>query len=176
MNPADEDPAQLHIPGTEGPEDKLQVILRLVAHMNELEDEVASAEAALEEKKSKLRHVSEKLLPDLFEQLGLTELRVRGRKVEIKTDYFANISKARKVEAFAWLREHNMGGMIKEEITVPPDLKDQLQASGIPFSVDEAIHASTLKSFVREQLEAGNTLPQELLGVHVAHKVVVHHG
>ena len=48
-----------------------------------------------------------------------------------------------------------------------------LEAEGIPFTSDLSVHASTLKAFVKERIEAGTEFPRELFGVHVATKAVV---
>lgn len=169
------DPAQMEIPETKV-DDTLQVILNLCQRMVKLQEEIATDEEALKAKKDALAQIDEKLLPDLFASTGLTELNFRGRKISAKTEYFANISKANKDAAMDWLRRHNMGGIIKSELRLSADHGEQLAAAGIPFQRDETIHSSTLKAFVREQVEANNPdLPRELFGVYVAHKVVVHH-
>lgn len=154
-------------------DDLLTTITVLSRKLTRLIEEAENQSAALEKTQLAIKEVSEKQLPDLMSSVGLTEMMVAGRKVFLKDDYFANVSKERQAAAFAWLRERNMGSVIKEEVVVPVSSKDALIQAGIAFEPRGSIHASTLKALVKEQIEAGNEFPRELFGVHVATKAVV---
>lgn len=151
-------------------EDTLQTITNLARQLVALQETEAEEAKALEDTQAKIKDIAEKRLPTLLEAVGLTELRLNdGKKVTIKTDYYASPRDG----AFAWLRERNMGAVIKEVVSVPSTMKERLHELGIGFEVKESIHPSTLKALVKEQIEAGNEFPQELFGVHIADKVVV---
>ena len=169
------DPNQLPLPGVIPPgEDTLATITTLARRLVALDDEIALVTANLERLAKEHRDIAEQKLPDLLNGVGLSELTAHdGRKITLKTDYYASISKARAAEAFDWLRARNMAGVIKEEVTVPPAAREQLTARLIPFETRESIHPSTLRALVKEQLEADPNFPRELFGVHVVDKVVV---
>lgn len=151
-------------------EDTLQTITNLARQLVNLQEQEADQAKALEETQAKIKDIAEKRLPTLLEAVGLTELRLNdGKKVTIKTDYYASP----KAGAYEWLRQHNMGAVIKETVVVDSSSKERLKEAGIGFESKEAIHPSTLKALVKEQIEAGNEFPQELFGVHIADKVVV---
>lgn len=154
--------------------DALTVIAHLSRRLVSLQEEATRQSNALDETNAAIRDLSEKRLLDLLNSVGLKEVQTQaGSRILIRTDYFASIPKARANEAHAWLRARNMGSIIKEALTVSPAMKEALVESRIPFSVEQNIHASTLKALVREQIEAGNEFPRELFGVHVVDKVVV---
>lgn len=175
-NPDLEDvPEQLHFPEVaRQKDDTLTTILSLANRLIAVRERVIECERALAEATDEMRSIGERQLPDLMAGLGLTELKLNnGQKIGIKTDYFASIPKATYTEAFDWLRARNMGGVIKEELSVPANFKEALAGHGVPFDLKRSIHPSTLKALVREQIEAGNDFPRELFGVHVANKAVV---
>lgn len=166
---------QLTLPGTEPTgTDTLHTIIKLAGRLAELEAELKTREEDLKKLKDEIEQVSTKSLPDLMQSLGLTEIRITdGRKIRMSTEYYASIPKIRMAAAAEWLRERNMGGIVKEKILVNPDYKERLVENMVPYTIDESIHPSTLRAFVREQVEAGKDLPHDLFGVHVVNQAVV---
>jgi hypothetical protein len=73
--------------------------------------------------------------------------KVHGKQVELSEQVFARISKENQDAAFRWLREHNEGGMIKEEVI-------------------RRVHPQTLKAWVRGKREEGAEIPEELFSVY----------
>lgn len=154
-------------------DDRLATIVTVARLIESLTEEIEADTKALDAKNERLRDLSERQLPDLLRNVGLTEMiLVGGRRVTIKPEYFASIPKG-STATYAWLRERNMGGIIKEEIVVDKSLKETLAAAEIPFVSNESVHHSTLRAFVKEQIEAGNTLPPELFKVHVVERAVI---
>lgn len=154
--------------------DALGTLVALSKRLTELEDLRLAQVEALEKIEKEQKDLSERLIPDLLTATGLTEFRLTsGQVVKLKNDYFGNISVARAEAAFAWLRENNMGGIIKEQITVSPEAKAALEAAEVPYESKLSVPAPTLKAFVKERVESGNEFPRELFGVHVATKAVV---
>jgi hypothetical protein len=106
--------------------------------------------------------------------MGIRELSLTdGRKLTIKELVFANISKARADEAFQWLRENSMDGIIDKVITVDADLVEKLQEARIAYSQKESVNAMRLKAFAREQLEANPSFPGHLFGVHTVNSAII---
>ena len=182
MNPSEtppdlleEVPAQLVMERVVPPQDDtLTQIRNLSRKLIELIEQERDEELTLERTKQQIKEIAERSLPDLLNSVGLTEVRTaEGQIVGIKKDYYASIKKENQKSAFDWLRAHNMGGVIKEEIVVPKDQRDALIAANISHEISGSVHASTLKALAKEQSEAGTPLPRELFGVYEANKVVV---
>lgn len=166
-------------------DDKLRTIGTLAAKQARLEQEVKDAEARLEVLKGELAQVAEHDLPEAIALTGLTEFKLEdGSKVEVGDDYYANIPSAdtdkpellkRRLAAFNWLRDNNHADLIKNEIKVSltkgqDELAQRtmrgLDNAGIPYNNTEQVHHSTLKAFVREQVENGTAgFPQDTFGV-----------
>lgn len=155
-------------------EDTLSTITRLGRKLMELQNQAVQQIAELTRTELQMKEIQEKLLPDLLNSVGLTELTLAGgHQIGIKTEYFAKIPKGTADAAFLWLRQHNMAGVIKEELDIQPGFKSALEQAHIPFNVKQDIHSSTLKAFVKEQVEQGGDFPRELFGVHVATRAVI---
>lgn len=150
-------------------EDKLSIIMALLAKAELLGQEADTLEAQARAAREQQENITSRLLPDIFRDLGLTELRLRdGSVVRFGQNYFASVSRANRDAAFAWLRERNMGAIIKQEIQLDARHTQVLLDAQIPFELKEAINPQTLKAFVRERIEANDeTFPRELFGVHV---------
>lgn len=173
-NPDLESAEQLTLPRVLVPQDdRLATIVAIAKGIQKLAEEIEADTQAVEKKQDLFNDLSTRQLPDLLRSVGLTELSlVGGRKVTTKTDYFASIPKG-STATYAWLRERNMGGIIKEEIYVPKEHKESLANFKIPFESSESVHSSTLRAFVKEQIEAGTTLPPELFRVHTVERAVI---
>lgn len=164
---------------------ELSEIKELISFMENLENEVESLEQQLKDKKEHLELFKNDIIPEYIIGLGLSELKLDdGRKIEIKTSYFGNISDARSESAFKWLRDNGYHTKIKtgialsfgagmEEILDCAVLRNFLKEKDIPFNMKEGVHPQTLKSTIRECMEKGINFPQELFGVFIALETVV---
>ena len=173
-------------------DEHLSSVAALAAKQQDLEQRVQATEQSLDTLKGELAKVSEYDLPDAMAAIGLTEFKLAdGYKVTVGQEYYANIPspdsedpdlRERRRAAFAWLNENNHGDLIKSQIVVDAGRGEQekaarvmrgLQAAGIPFNQTEAVHWSTLKAFVKEQMTATEgeavrpPFPGHLFGAHV---------
>lgn len=160
-------------------EDQLEVIVSLAERQLELEQSIIDQEEALKETKDQLRQVSERDLPDAMDEAGVEEFTLKdGRKVTVKVDYYASIPKAHQPAAFNWLRERGHDGIIKRNITAKfgkgqDSLAQRIatlireNAEGIPVDDKQSVHFQTLRAFVREQMEQGVEIPEDIFGIHV---------
>lgn len=145
-----------------------------------LEEEVAEAEKELSDLKAKLRQITEDLIPTKMMELGLSEIKLAdGKKVTVSQFYAASI--VDQPSFFRWLVETENDGIIKRNIEVTTkkgqgNIADAaaaaLQALMIPYTDKKSVHPQTLKSFVREQIESGNKLPDSLK-VHIGNKATI---
>jgi len=141
-----------------------------------------------EEELKKLRDVedtlSEQTIPNLMHKIGLELLKLKdGSSVEVKPKYKAQIPESRSEEAFSWLRENGHGDMIKNQVTMEFGMKqdneaksivDELKNKGLPVQQKQFVHSSSLRGFVREQIQDhGKDVPADLFGVYIANKTKI---
>lgn len=140
----------------------------------EADEAVEKAEGVLKGKKEEARRLREEALPSAMQEVGLTKVTLdSGRVISVAQEVYASISADNKPAAYAWLEEHDFGGLIKTEVSVAfgrgemekaKGLQDELRGKGMQVDIDSSIHAQTLKAFIKEQLAAGNGLPLDLFG------------
>lgn len=168
------------LPASSGP---TATVLKLARTQLKLEQEVATLETKLKEAKAQLRRVAEEELPEAMGAADVTALTLgNGWRLELDSELYASIPKAQTEAAFAWLRTHGHGALIKRELTlqlprgqeeVGDLLLEQItqlltkKKLGHEVSVEDhpAVHPQTLKAFVREQMAEGSDLPLETFGV-----------
>lgn len=156
----------------------LQTVSNYIERALKLEEEIEAMEATVSELRADYMKIIELDLPATMQQLSMDEFTLRGHKVTLKNDVYASISKANEDEAFGWLRSNGFGDIIKDNITVvfaagEDEAAEKLNTlidadedlKRLPHERKQAIHAATLKAFVKEQLEGGKPLPVELFGV-----------
>ena len=155
-------------------EDTLSMMRRLASKLVELEGKIDEKEKELNLLKEEHQKISCGVLADVMTQTGLTELVLtEGRKILLKPQVFASISKARMPHVVEWLKERNMDGIVKRHAVVSEVQLGALDMYQIPYQREESIHSSTLKAFVRERLDADPDFPRELFGVSVVPTVTV---
>jgi hypothetical protein len=143
------------------------------------------AEEALTEAKKDVLAVERDELPSLMEEVGVTELKLAtGQKVSVVQDCDAKIPEAMKPKAFAWLLKNGFGGIIKTQVLLAFGKGQHDDAAALakelqqkypdnPAELDEGVHPSTLKAFVKERMTKGEPVPTDLFGVFFYKKAVV---
>jgi hypothetical protein len=157
------------------PAERLKALVPLVKTMQERKSEVDRLEEELKLANEALRYVSEVQIPDLFDELGLEEIKVEGKKVTVTRGYAASITQETAPVAFKWLRDNGHGEIIKHTVAVELKKGEEesheklvkfLSESGQTYSDKEAVHPQTLKAFVTEQMKTpGVELPQDVFHV-----------
>lgn len=158
-------------------------VAKLAAKQAALAEEIAILEQAAKDKKKELQRVSEQDLPEAMDAIGMAEFTlIDGTKISVKTFYSASITAERKDDAFAWLEANGHGGIIKTDVSVAFGRGDlEVAKSFLEYArgfneaainpeLEQGVHWSTLRSFVKEQIEGGHPLPQETFGVYVGRK------
>ena len=154
-------------------------IKELQAHQQQLEVQ----EDAIKQKKKDIEHLSGEVIPTMLSEMGLSFLKLQdGSSVEVKTNYSATITQAKKEEAFNWLRENGLGDIIKNEISVSfgrnednkaADYAELAKSQGLDPMQKLKVEPMTLKALVRERLEAGKEMPTELFNIFVGNKTTI---
>lgn len=162
---------------------QLKVVGDLAKMQTILENKIKEKEEDLATLKEELKQCSQVDLPEALAETGLSEVKlVDGTKITVQQFYNASIPKDRADEAFKWLRDNEHGDLIKNTISCDfgrgedgnaKVLKESLDGSGISYTDKVGVHPQTLKAFVREQVESGQKLPLDLLGVYIGQKTKI---
>lgn len=158
-------------------QEDLHGIAMLGEEQVKLTKELADLENQLNAKKAELYQITEVALPESMLQIGMTSFTLDdGSKITIKTFYRGSIPKGREVDAFAWLDDHGHADLIKNEVKSSfgkgenddaQFLMNILDKNNLNYENRRHVHPSSLKGFVKEQVEKGKELPLDLLGVHI---------
>ena len=166
--------------------DKTTNINKLADKIKELQaqqEQLQIQEDAVKQKKKDIEYLSGEVIPTMLSEMGLSFLKLQdGSSVEVKTNYSATITQAKKAEAFNWLRENGLGDIIKNEISVSfgrnednkaADYAELAKSSGFQPTQKMKVEPMTLKALVRERIEAGKEMPTEIFGVYSENKTPI---
>jgi len=164
-------------------DDQLSGISSLAKRAKELEKEIEDHENTLKERKEQFRKITEEAIPEALTELGMKSFKMAdGSSIDIKPFYGANISEARRAQAYKWLRDHGFDDIIKNTVSVrfgrgEDELAARainlLRAQGFPVEQTEKIEPQTLKAWVKERVEKGQPVDSELFGVFIGQKAVI---
>ena len=157
-------------------DDALSRISRLAVELRQAKAQVEDAESALKAAKDQLIQIGEHDLPEAMAAVNMSEVRLSdGTKVSVADNVFARITDHNKDAAFMWLNNNGHGNLIKREFKIgfgrdqeqwAAEFETTLGTQGVQYDRKQAVHPSTLKSFVKGQLEDGVDIPEEVFGVH----------
>jgi hypothetical protein len=142
-----------------------------VLDLQRLETEIEREEQLLKQKKAQADKISAEVIPEIMDQMKLKTLKLQdGSAIEVKEVYSATIPVAQKENAFRWLRDNDLGDLIKNEITVSFGRGEDDKAStyanlaesqGYQPQQKLKVEPMTLKALYRERVESGGDLPSE---------------
>jgi hypothetical protein len=154
-----------------------------IREMQAVQSAIESDEQQIKDKKKHLEHLSGEVIPTMLSEMGLSFLKLAdGSSVEVKTNYSATITQAKKEEAFNWLRANGLGDIIKNEISVSfgrnednkaADYAELAKGQGLQPTQKLKVEPMTLKALVRERLEGGKEMPTELFNIFVGNKTTI---
>jgi len=156
-------------------DDALAELSRLADAQLEAQKAVARAEQDLKDRQAELRRIAEELIPERMEEMGIeTFTTTSGVKISVKEQIRASILAANKAAAFRWLREEGHEALIKRIVKLQFGMGQDAQAQeaidrlGPDYDIDDdcKVEPMTLKKFVREMLEEGQEVPEDLFSVH----------
>jgi len=163
-------------------EQSISLITRLAQEQLTVNDEIEAIDQAAKDKKKEFKEIQIKLA-EAMDEAGMSSFETKdGHSVQIKDFVSASIKADNKDEAFAWLEQNGHSDLIKHEVKLAfrkgeNEKADQalkiLRDEGFTPDDKESVHSGTLSSFCREQIEAGNPIPLELLGVYQERKSII---
>ena len=143
----------------------------LVIKLQKLEDEIKEDEERIKLKKQNADQISNIAIPEIMDSLKMKTMKLAdGSAIEVKEIYSATIPIDKKEGAYNWLREHDLGDLIKNEITVSfgrgEDNKaskyaDLAKGNGFEPTQKLKVEPMTLKALFRERSENNQELPSE---------------
>ena len=164
-------------------ENSLGKIGAVATDIADTQEEISKLKEQLKNKEDYERKLSREVLPSLFSEVGLSELKLAdGRKIKVSEYYTATPLKENRGKVFQWLRDNGFGDLVKNQVTCSFGRNEEEKASGLLSHLSdkgyqstqrEWVEPSTLRAFVREQYEAGKELPMDLLGAFVGHKTTI---
>lgn len=147
------------------------------------ENQVEYLEEELKAAKERLRKTSDNDLPNAMAEIGMSSfVLTNGHKITIKEEVYASIPKEEQERAFTWLRNHEFGALIKNQIIAEFGKGEDAEAHkaalmlaehGWKPTQKESVHPMTLKAFIREQLSEGHEVPLDFFGATVVSRAVV---
>lgn len=169
-------------------EDKLEQVRDLVRRARDLEREMENLEERQKELGREYFEVRTQKLPALFAELNMLAFTLDADgnepayEAKLETMISASIPEEKRPEAFKWLEKHKHGDLIKNTFSVLFGMGDNkkakklaafLKKNKMEYDAKAAVHPSTLKAFVREQIEKGRAVPLDLLGAFIQQTVNV---
>lgn len=170
------------------PAESLSLVSQLANELAAVQSQINNLNALLEEATEKLVGIEQRRLPEAMADLGLVQLTLdTGEQITVRQEFHASIPKARRTEAMRWLRDNELGDLIKNELTVTfgkgedaiADVTYQRMLTEFPdhaIETAQVVHPSTLKSLVKTQFESGAPLPEELFGVFIINRAIIKRG
>jgi hypothetical protein len=120
-------------------------------------------EAALVAVRKRVQTIVQETLPTAMQEAGMSEIKLDdGTKIAVDTFIAANIKEDDRPVAHQWLRENGYGALIKRTIACQFGMGEDeraakliatLQRGKFAFEEKEAVHAGTLRAFVREHMD-----------------------
>ena len=163
--------------------ENIQTLADQVQKLNTLDQELEVMDKNIKQKKKDFEHLSAEVIPTMMAEMGLSHLKLMdGSSVDVKPNYSASITIANREAAFNWLRENNLGDIIKNEISVSfgrnednkaADYAVLAEGQGYQPQQKLKVEPMTLKALVRERIEAGKEMPTELFNVFVGNKTTI---
>ena len=142
-----------------------------VINLQKLEGEILKEETLLKQKKERADKISSEVIPEIMESMKLKTLKLQdGSAIEVKDVYSATIPVINREGAYQWLRDNDLGDLIKNEITVSfgrgednkaNDYASLAEKNGYQPSQKMKVEPMTLKALYRERVESNQDLPSE---------------
>jgi len=161
----------------------IQSLADQVEKLDNLAKEIEATEDVLKQRKKNYDYLSSEVIPTMMAEMGLSHLKLMdGSSVDVKPNYSASITIANRDAAFQWLRDNNLGDIIKNEISVSFGRNEDNKAADYASLASERgfsptqklkVEPMTLKALVRERLESGKEMPTELFNVFVGNKTTI---
>ena len=141
------------------------------------QEEIKTAEEALKLLVEEADKISSEIIPNLLAEQGLASLKLAdGSIVEVKKMYRCSVRKDFQADAFQWLRNNELGDIIKNVVSVGFGMGEDNKAEQMLSLAEQqgyqpeqktTVHAGTLAALLRERIEAGLDMPSDFFSTFV---------
>jgi hypothetical protein len=167
----------------------LEELVKIGENLEHLKSQADEVAAELGNLNDEIRRLETEVLPEGLKNLGIKNITLSsGAKIQLMDIISASITDENRQAAHDWLRKHDHGDIIKNNITVSfgkgeDKYADSLRERLMVMREDgelkfgdlvqkEAVHPSTLKAFVKDQLSKGG-FPGELFKLYTGQAVKI---
>ena len=147
------------------------------------EEEIAELEEQIKKKREKADKISSEIIPNMLAEQGISSLKLAdGSSVDVRKSYNCTIKKDEMESAYNWLRENQLGDIIKNEVSVQfgrgednkaEQLLNLAAQEGYEPSQKSKVEPMTLKALYRERVEAGLDMPSQFFNVFIKDKTKI---
>jgi|TARA_B000000441_G_C21701446_1_gene326228 phage terminase small subunit len=141
------------------------------------EEEIAELEEQIKKKREKADKISSEIIPNMLAEQGISSLKLAdGSSVDVRKSYNCTIKKDEMESAYNWLRENQLGDIIKNEVSVQfgkgednkaEQLLNLAAQEGYEPSQRSKVEPMTLKALYRERVEAGLDMPSQFFNIFI---------
>tara|TARA_R100000005_G_C4997621_1_gene204311 strand:+ start:999 stop:1553 length:555 start_codon:yes stop_codon:yes gene_type:complete len=145
--------------------------------LKKLEDAILQKEEELKTLKAKADRISSRVIPELMQEQGLSQLKLAdGSAVTVAKTYNCTINKEQIESAYHWLRDNELGDIIKNEVAVSfgvgednkaQRLLDLAAENGYQPTTKTKVEPSVLRALYRERIESGLDMPSDLFNLFI---------
>lgn len=165
--------------------DKLNLLARLAQEGLDTQAQIADLEAKLKVANENLSRITERAIPTIMDEIGMSDFRLtNGRRITVTDKVRASIPVARKLEAVAWLDEHDLSGMIKRTITISFNRDEEKWANRVEADLrkrkaelrlnkEYKVEPPTLTAWATRTLKEGGEIDPELFGIFVQRRAKI---
>ena len=160
-------------------DEKFKQLNTLAKSLVDTKNDISVAEENVSKLKESYKQIRENDLPDMMNSLNMDQFKLTdGTVISVKDDVFASIKADKNVEALQWLDDNGLGDIIKHKISVSFNRGEHEDAEKFKDMFDKSfkqeldekstVHPQTLKATVKERVNTGQTLPDNLFNVYEA--------
>ena len=147
-------------------QDELKSLAELCDKLLRLQGTIGNTEDRLQRLKEAEKNLSEEVIPLRLQELGIQDLRLNdGSRISAVIDNLHTSEDEKLEAAHKWLRKNGHGDLIKNVVSLQfgrgederaKEVINTLMKDGLIPEQKQSVHPSSLKAFVREQVESNN--------------------
>jgi hypothetical protein len=153
--------------------------------LKNIEDEISRTEEKLKDLKTTADDIGSRVIPELLAEQGLSSIKLSdGSSVTVKREYRCTLPKEddRRELAYNWLRDQNLGDIIKNNVSVTfgrgednkaQQLLDLAASNGFNPQQKSDVAWNTLTALFQERVESGLDMPSDVFSTWIKDKTKI---
>jgi hypothetical protein len=153
--------------------------------LKNIEDEIVRSEEMLKNLKATADDIGSRVIPELLAEQGLSSIKLAdGSSVTVKREYRCTLPKEddRRELAYKWLRDQNLGDIIKNNVSVTfgrgednkaQQLLDLAASNGFNPQQKSDVTWNTLTALFQERVESGLDMPSDVFSTWIKDKTKI---